>query len=389
MVTAMRVLAALLLITVSSSQIGGAQSVQAPYEINVILPITGGAAFLGTKEAEAVGVIEKQVNRSGGIRGRAIHFVVSDDASDPKTDVQIMSAFVQRHVPVVIGSSVSSMCAAMGPLVKESGPVMYCLSPLVEPPNGSFVFSAAIGSVAFMPLLPEFSHVKHWKRVALLATNDTTGQDYEAKMDAELKLPANADVTVVASEHFAASDLSVAAQVANIKAARPDVAVVVATGPPFGLALRAFKDAGLDIPLIVTGSNITNTQMTQFHSVLPSKMYFISAAGAKADPSARGAWRAAQATFFDAFKSAGIIPEYSHLLAWDPTMLVVDALRKTGLTASADQIRAEMASRREWYGLEGRYDFSASPQRGLSRKNAVVYEWLTVKNDYTVVFADK
>lgn len=389
MVAVARVIAALLLLTLSAPQIGNAQSAQSPYDINVILPLTGGAAFLGTKEAEAIGVIEKQVNRTGGIRGRAIHFVVSDDASDPKTDVQIISAFVQRHVPVVIGSSVSSMCAAMAPLVKENGPMMYCLSPLIDSPSGSYVFSAAIGSVAFMPLLPEFSHLKHWKRLALLATNDTTGQDYEAKMDTELKLPANADVTVVAREHFAATDLSVAAQVANIKAARPDVAVVVATGPPFGAALRAFKDAGLDIPLIVTGSNITNTQMTQFHSVLPSKMYFISAAGAKADPAARGAWRAAQATFFDAFKSSGIIPEYSHLLAWDPTMLVVDALRKTGLTASADQIRAEIAGRREWFGLEGRYDFNASPQRGLNRKNAVVYEWLTAKNDYTVVFADK
>ena len=389
MVVALRVLAPAVLMALLSTQIGSAQNAQAPYDVNVILPITGGAAFLGTKEAEAIGVIEKQVNRTGGIRGRSIHFVVSDDASDPKTDVQIISGLVQRHVPVVIGSSVSSMCAAMAPLVKDNGPVLYCLSPLVEPPSGSFVFSAAIGSVAFMPLLPEYAHLKHWKRVALLATNDTTGQDYETKMDAELKQPGNSDVTVVASEHFAASDLSVAAQVANIKAARPDVAVVVATGPPFGLSLRAFKDAGLDIPLIVTGSNITNTQMTQFHSVLPSKMYFISAAGAKADPSARGAWKAAQSTFFDAFKSAGIIPEYSHLLAWDPTMLVVDALRKTGLTASAEQIRAEIAGRREWYGLEGRYDFGASPQRGLSRKNAVVYEWVTAKNDYTVVFADK
>jgi branched-chain amino acid transport system substrate-binding protein len=274
------------------------------------------------------------------------------------------------------------------PLVKD-GPVMYCLSPLVEPPAGSYAFSAAIGSVAFMPLLPEFLRARHWKRLALLNSLDTTGQDYESKMDAVLKLPANADIAVVAREHFTNTDLSVAAQVANIKAAKPDVAVVVATGTPFGLVLRALKDAGVDIPLIVTGANMTNTQLAQFRTILPSRMYFISAAGAKPDPAAGGAWKQAQSAFFDSFKAAGITPEYSHLLAWDPTMLVVAALRKLGTSASAEQIRAEIAGLHEWYGLEGRYDFIATPQRGLTRHNAVVYEWITAKNDYAVTFAEK
>jgi len=163
----------------------------------------------------------------------------------------------------------------------------------------------------------------------------------------------------------------------------------VATGPPFGLALRTLKDAGIDLPLIVTGSNMTNTQLNQFHASLPKTMYFISAAGAKPDPSARGAWRTAQATFFEAFKAAGIVPEYSHLLVWDPTMLVLEALRKIGPDATAEQIRAEIAGVHDWYGLEGHYDFSAFPQRGLSRKNAVVYEWVTEKNDYAVAYAEK
>jgi len=381
-----RPIAALLVLILLAAPV---RSADAPlYEVNAILPTTGSSAFLGAQEAEALGVVEKLVNRTGGIKGRPIHFAVSDDASDPKNDVQLMSGLAQRGVPVVIGSAVSSMCAAMLPLVK-SGPVMYCLSPLVDPPSGSYAFSAAIGSVAFMPLLPEFLRARHWKRLALLNSLDTSGQDYESKMDAVLKEPANSDITLVAREHFTNADLSVSAQISNIKAARADVAVVVATGTPFGLVLRTLKDAGLDIPLIVTGANMTNTQLAQFHANLPSRMYFISAAGAKPDPSARGSWKEAQSTFFDSFKRAGIAPEYSHLLAWDPTMLVVEALRKLGTTATAEQIRAEIAGLHEWYGLEGRYDFVSTPQRGLTRKNAVVYEWITAKNDYSVTFAEK
>lgn len=74
-----------------------------PYDINAILPITGSAAFLGTQESEALTVVEKLVNQTGGIRGRSVHFVVSDDASDPKNDVQLITGMTQRQVPVVIG----------------------------------------------------------------------------------------------------------------------------------------------------------------------------------------------------------------------------------------------------------------------------------------------
>ena len=114
--------------------------------------------------------------------------------------------------------------------------------------------------------------------------------------------------------------------------------------------------------------------------------YFISAAGAKADPSVRGAWRAAQQTFFNAFRAAGVRPEYSHLLAWDPTMLVIDALRKLGPAASTQQLHEYIAQLRNWYGIEGPYDFQAYPQRGLSQRNAVVNVWVTAKGDYGVVW---
>jgi branched-chain amino acid transport system substrate-binding protein len=358
---------------------------QVPYEINVILPLTGNAAFLGSKEAESFGVMEKLVNRTGGIRGRPIRFAIGDDASDPKTSVQLTARLIEQKVPVILGSSVSSMCAAMGPLVQKNGPLTYCLSPIAEPPAGSFEFTAAIGSTQFMPLLPEFARARGWTRLALLMSIDTTGQDYETKLDAALKAPEAAGISIVAREHFQNNDISVAAQVAKIAASHPDVVITTATGPPFGSILRSLKDAGIDLPVIGPGSNMTYAQLTEFAAVLPKTIYFISMAGAKADPAARGPWRTAQSAFFDAFKLAGIRPEYGHLLAWDPGMIVIDALRKLGPDASAQQLHEELEQLHDWYGDAGRYDFRAYPQRGLGVGAADVYEWITAKHDYFVV----
>jgi ABC-type branched-subunit amino acid transport system substrate-binding protein len=47
-----------------------------PYPINVVLSLTGGAAFLGTKEADSLHALETSVNASGGINGRPVTFAI-------------------------------------------------------------------------------------------------------------------------------------------------------------------------------------------------------------------------------------------------------------------------------------------------------------------------
>jgi len=41
-----------------------------PYEINAILPLTGSGAFLGQAFIQALKLVEKQTNATGGIHGR-------------------------------------------------------------------------------------------------------------------------------------------------------------------------------------------------------------------------------------------------------------------------------------------------------------------------------
>lgn len=50
-----------------------------PYDVNVVLSLTGAGAFLGVSEAKAIGAIEALTNNTGGIKGRPLHFVVADD----------------------------------------------------------------------------------------------------------------------------------------------------------------------------------------------------------------------------------------------------------------------------------------------------------------------
>jgi branched-chain amino acid transport system substrate-binding protein len=54
-----------------------------PFEINVIISMTGSGAFLGKDQQAVLAAIESQVNKAGGIRGRPIKFAIADDQSSP------------------------------------------------------------------------------------------------------------------------------------------------------------------------------------------------------------------------------------------------------------------------------------------------------------------
>ena len=125
------IICALGLVALGSSFAAIAQPV--PYEINVILALTGPAAFIGKAEQQSLQLVEGLVNKSGGINGRPVKFVIVDDTSSAAVTVQLTNALIAKNVPVILGPTFTATCLSVGPLVK-SGPVDYCFSPAIAPP---------------------------------------------------------------------------------------------------------------------------------------------------------------------------------------------------------------------------------------------------------------
>jgi branched-chain amino acid transport system substrate-binding protein len=113
-----------------------------PFDIPVILPLTGGGAFLGTSENQSLQLVEKMVNKQGGIKGLPVHFAVSDDQSNPQVAVQLTNGALAKKPPVIMGSAVVAMCNAMAAIVKANGPVQFCFSPGIHPVANSYTFSS-------------------------------------------------------------------------------------------------------------------------------------------------------------------------------------------------------------------------------------------------------
>jgi len=81
------------------------------------------------------------------------------------------------------------------------------------------------------------------------------------------------------------------------------------------------------------------------------------------------------------------VPDVASALAWDPAMIVIDALRKLGPDATAVQLRDYIAQLKGFAGIDGIYDFTREAQRGLNLENAVVTLWDPGKKSWIPVSA--
>jgi len=344
-----------------------------PYEINAVLSLTGSAAFLGQEEKQAIEAVEKITNASGGIRGRKVRFTVQDDQSNPQIAVQLTRGVMDKHVPVILGSSLVAICNAMLAVVKDGGPVQYCFSPGIHPDRATYTFSSSVSTKDLALIMVRYFHKRGWNRIAVMTSTDATGQDAERNFDAAFAAPENRGTQLVAREHFNPTDVTVAAQLQRVKAANPQVFVPWTTGTPFGTVLRDVAGAGFDIPIGGGNGNIIYAQMKQYAKFLPKELYFAGVQYFRDPKDIRGPLRTPIEQFDKAL--APTKPDLGQGLGFDATMIVVDALRKLGTSASAAQIRDYIDGLHGYIGTHGVYDFRSGDHRGLGVGNAVMVRY--------------
>ena len=343
-----------------------------PVSIPVILPLTGGGAFIGATQRRSLEMLEAYVNRGGGIKGRQLKFSFNDDQTSPQVAVQLASSLAKQS-PIVIGSSLSAMCKAIAPIFKD-GPVHYCLSPAIYPAKGAYTFSTSASTKDLQVAGLRFLREKGYKKIAVLATTDSSGQDGVDDINEAIKRPENAGMTIVATERFAPSDQSVTAQVSRIKAAGPQALIIWVPGTPFATALRGVQDVGLDVPVISASANMIKAQLTQYSAFIPKELYFggiTYAAGIAQNAKVKEA----QANFDGWLKANNVEKDLQVGMAWDAGLILTDALRHLGPTAKADDIRNYIEGLHDFPGIVGMYDFREGNQRGVGVQDVIMMRW--------------
>jgi branched-chain amino acid transport system substrate-binding protein len=356
----------------------------APYIINVVLPLTGPGAFLGQTEQKTLKIVEGVVNKQGGIRSRPLQFAFFDDQTSPPVAVQLATQILAQKPAVVLGSGIAAMCGAMSPLFESAHTLLWCLSPTFYPPVGGYVYAASVGSKDLMTGQVRYMRERGMKHIALLSTTDASGRTGEADLDDVLKLAENRGVVLVANEHYAPADISVAAQLSKIKAATPDALIVWNGGTGLATALHGIHDLGMDdLPIFTSSANAIYASMKQYAGVIPKTLYFQGYSYTAGEARNAAGMQKVRA-FREALNGSDLYPDVIGGIAWDPAMTVVDALRAIGPDATSEQLRAWIVRQKNYVGIAGIYDFS-NDMHGLTVNDMVVVRWDVPKQGWVKV----
>ena len=357
-----------------------------PVSIPVILSMTGGAAFLGTNEWQAMQLALAAFNANGGIHGRPAAFVIHDDQSQPQIAVQLSGEIAQSHSPIVIGSTLVALCNAMSPLVRN-GPVQYCLSPAIHPAAGSYIFSSSVDFDHLVQTSIRFLNDKHLTHLGAIYSTDASGQVIQKANDAALALPENRDMKMVEVAHYSPTDVSVTAQIERVKEAKPDAFLAWSPGAQVATVFKGLVEAGLDVPVVTTSANMTYAQMHQYAAFLPKELYIPSSEwpqagpGVQLDPGVEAAHRA----MFAAFAAIGKKPDEPTVDGWEVATLVLHVLATLPENPSAEQVRDALAHLKGYAGVNGIYDFEKTPQRGLDENYVVMTRWDPKSQNFVIV----
>jgi len=128
-------------------------------------------------------------------------------------------------------------------------------------------------------------------------------------------------------------------------------------------------------------------QLESYKSFLPKELLFAGSPLFVPDQLTDQGVKKAVVTLAAALKAGGQTtrPDLLNAVAWDPMMLVAGVLNRLGPDVTPDQLRTELANTRNAPGVLGRYDYRATPQRGLSVDWIIMERWDGDKDAFVAV----
>jgi branched-chain amino acid transport system substrate-binding protein len=381
--------------TSSSSSTGGSSSggsssggsaSGSTYTVHAIVGETGSASFLGTEEAAALNALAKHVNATGGIDGHQLAFAISDNQSAASTSVSLASPLLGQS-PVLLVGSITSTDKPVDDLVTSTGPVIYDLSPGDHPKPGSFVYSSSNSTTNQTQAFINFCESKGWKKVGVITSTDSSGQDGWTNIQKAVA-SSNGAVTISDHESFDPSAVSVTTELSKIKATNPQAVMVWTTGTPLGTVLSGMQQLGLDnVPTMTTNGNASDAEMQRLANELPAQLYFPGAPFMAGVQNLTGQTKTEVQAFDDAMAAAGQkVPDEGDALSWDPGLILVSALKKFGIGATASQIHQYIDSLTDFAGINGTYNFtdpSIPDNRGLTINSVYIAQWNKSQSQWT------
>lgn len=339
-----------------------------PIKIGMLVSLTGFFSWYGEENLNGATLFVEELNARGGINGRPIELVVQNTETNPERAVTGARKLIQEdRVVAIVGLGLISESLAVEPIV-QNGPPTYSLSGAYVPGHrmmfGGTVF---IGHTQQRAL--QFLAEHNLRRVALLLTNDATGQIAERFLTAGA---IKAGVRIQRVETFNPSDVDVTPQLNRIKGTRPDAVISWVVGRPLGVVMQGMKQLGMSMPLITSHGNLSPGFIQSIATLQTGPIYVFGTKDllwkwiSVKDPQQKMVSLMQTKHSYKYGKEGGI----GTGTGWDALMILSEAIKRSGSTAPMAIVEA-IEGLRNFVGVVGVYNFSRDDHRGLDAAAAI------------------
>jgi branched-chain amino acid transport system substrate-binding protein len=242
-----------LLVVTAASAASGQRP--ATVELAMISPLTGPLSFVGQDNRAGVQAAVREINRSGGIKGRQIRLTIFDDASNPSQGVVHMQRIASEAKYLgVVGSGFSSFGLAVAPIVAASKiPYISMASSAAQvTPAKPYYFMTTATSRLFAYSMAAQLRKTGIKRIALM--NDQGGFGQEGQRNVK-ELARRYGFDIVQEITFPFTSTSFTAELTRVKNSDAQVLWLWNATTLAVTITKEAKQLGLPQRLVLTGGN--------------------------------------------------------------------------------------------------------------------------------------
>jgi len=369
----MRVITSLALSLLALTWWPASAPAQEPYRIGAIFSITGPGSSLGIPERDTTLMLEADINAKGGIKGpdgklHPLKIVIYDDASDETKAVLAAKKLIDEDkVTAIVGTTLSgTSLAILDTVQKAEVPLVSCAAAIkiVEPvAERKWIFKTPQSDYLIVGVLVDYLKAKGLTKVGWLNVDYAFGQLGWIEFE---KAAQKAGLTIAANEKFGQKDVDMTAQMTRVKAANPQAVVIWSIPPSASLATKNYADLGMTMPLFQS-HGVGNKAFIQLAGPASNGVVFpagkLLVAEQLPDGDAQKAVLLAYAREFEA-KYGPRNTFGGH--AWDAVQLVTKAMERAGTDRAG--VRSAIEGTRNFVGVTGVFDFSATDHNGLDRR---------------------
>ncbi|MBI2372248.1 MAG: ABC transporter substrate-binding protein [Deltaproteobacteria bacterium] len=241
----------------------GAATAQQPIKIGAILPLTGGFAYSGLSQMNAMKIAQEEINAKGGVLGRKIMLLVEDGACNPAQSVNAAEKLITRDkVVALLGAFCSSATGAVMEIARRYEiPLItgVSTSPLLTEQGNKWFFRAQATSRLMARAVMDYMVKQHKiKTLAFLCSNNDWGRGVVKEYGDAIR---GFGGRVLAEEYYAEPDTDFYSYLTKIKALNPDAIAMAADEQHGAGIMKQIREVGIRAKLFGEGPWTTDAYL--------------------------------------------------------------------------------------------------------------------------------